>query len=471
MFKLEKVFQNDDRLLINLYFFFNTLFIFLSTYLFSIIENHSLYYFFEYSYFTQSNYYEFNFLNSIIFFLLFFFVNQNKLFKINKLYFFKTVFIYLMISYSLSLILIFYFIEDFYFTINFIYLLFTIFIFLMFNKFIFNIFLNYLIDSNIIQRNILLLGDKNSILKIFFSKNNSINIYKCCLLNVTDLEYTKLKNEIKIPIFKFSDDPRLILEYHEIGQIWILDNGNQEELNKNLKKIIQFPIDIFQIKTFKEHPYNENLINGIYQFKEFSKSNFYGIRFFIKILIDKILSIIFILISLPIITLSCLMIYLEDGFPLFFSQERTGWDGRRFTVYKLRSMKVLKERNFIFHQVQEGDTSLLNIGKFIRKFSIDELPQFLNVLKGDMSIVGPRPHTVQMDIHYFENENYMKRYKTLPGITGWAQVNGLRGATPTDDLIKKRMEYDLWYLNNWTILLDFYIIIKTFYAVFKFKGK
>src|SRR5210317_1558782 len=87
-----------------------------------------------------------------------------------------------------------------------------------------------------------------------------------------------------------------------------------------------------------------------------------------KILIDKILSIIFILISLPIITLSCLMIYLEDGFPLFFSQERTGWDGRRFTVYKLRSMEALKERNFIFHQVQEDDTSLLNIGKFIRKF-------------------------------------------------------------------------------------------------------
>src|SRR5210317_1751375 len=117
-----------------------------------------------------------------------------------------------------------------------------------------------------------------------------------------------------------------------------------------------------------------------------------------KILIDKILSIIFILISLPIITLSCLMIYLEDGFPLFFSQERTGWDGRRFTVYKLRSLNNLKFDKTM--QVEKNDPRLLKVGKFIRKFSIDELPQFLNVLKGDMSIVGPRPHMIKHDLNF-----------------------------------------------------------------------
>jgi len=98
------------------------------------------------------------------------------------------------------------------------------------------------------------------------------------------------------------------------------------------------------------------------------------------------------------------------------------------------------------------------------------LPQFFNVLKGDMSIVGPRPHPIQMDMHFNRINNYMRRYKTLPGITGWAQVNGSRGATPTEESIKKRMEYDLWYLNNWSLFLDLWIIVKTFYAIIKYKG-
>ena len=135
----------------------------------------------------------------------------------------------------------------------------------------------------------------------------------------------------------------------------------------------------------------------------------------------------------------------------------------------MRSLKINKI-NFKHDQVQQNDSRLLKVGRFIRKFSIDELPQFFNVLKGDMSIVGPRPHPIQMDMHFNKIYNYMKRYKTLPGITGWAQVNGSRGATPTEESIKKRMEYDLWYLNNWSLFLDLWIIVKTFYAVIKFKG-
>ena len=473
MFKLEKVFQNDDHIFINLYNLINSLLVFFSIYFIAILENNYFYEFTNYEIFKVSDLYEFSFLITFIFFISQFSFPLKKRYKYSYLNFFKTTFIYFFSSFTLSLFVILYFILNFFLSIIFFYIFVLIFLFLIFNKFLFNQIYKYLINGNIIQRNILLVGSKESL--IFFNKQkikSKINIYKCCLTIIEDEnKLKKFKQEIKIPVFTIRDDPRIILEYHEIGQIWILDNGNQSQFNQYFNIILDYPIDIFKINISKKLPLNEDLINHVFEYETYSLSNFYGIRFFIKILIDKILSIIFILISLPIITLSCLMIYLEDGFPLFFSQERTGWDGRRFTVYKLRSIKVLKERNLIFHQVQESDTSLLNIGKFIRKFSIDELPQFLNVLKGDMSIVGPRPHPVQMDIHYFENENYMKRYKTLPGITGWAQVNGLRGATPTDDLIKKRMEYDLWYLNNWTILLDFYIIIKTFYAIFKFKGK
>ena len=113
----------------------------------------------------------------------------------------------------------------------------------------------------------------------------------------------------------------------------------------------------------------------------------------------------------------------------------------------------------------------IKIGKFIRKYSIDEVPQFFNVLLGDMSIVGPRPHMVEHDIYYSKIfKEFLKRHKTNPGLTGWAQINGLRGATPTHESMKKRMEYDLWYLNNWTPLLDILIIFKTFFVIFKYKG-
>ena len=154
---------------------------------------------------------------------------------------------------------------------------------------------------------------------------------------------------------------------------------------------------------------------------------------------------------------------------MFFLQDRTGWDGRRFTIYKLRSLK-----NFQFkktEQVTVGDKRLLKIGKFIRKYSIDEIPQFFNVLKGDMSIVGPRPHMVEHDIYYSSLfKNFLKRHKTNPGITGWAQVNGFRGETKEPELMKKRMDFDLWYLNNWTFFLDIKIILKTVITVFKNKG-
>ena len=210
----------------------------------------------------------------------------------------------------------------------------------------------------------------------------------------------------------------------------------------------------------------ENLINDKYKFKYYEISKFYGFKLLLKIISDKVLSLIFLISFSPLISISMLLIYLEDGFPLFFTQDRTGWDGRRFKIYKLRSLKKTNFDKTV--QVQAGDNRLLKIGKFIRRFSIDELPQFYNVLIGDMSIVGPRPHMVEHDILYSSLfKNFLKRHKSNPGLTGWAQINSLRGATPTPEHMRKRMEYDLWYLSNWTLWLDYFIILKTFYVVFK----
>ena len=142
----------------------------------------------------------------------------------------------------------------------------------------------------------------------------------------------------------------------------------------------------------------KKLLANKYDFEYYEMSRFYGVNLFLKILMDKILSLVFLIISSPIIISSALAIYFEDGLPILFTQNRTGWDGRRFKIYKLRSLKKMSFDKTL--QVTRDDKRLLKIGKLIRRYSIDELPQFLNVLNGDMSIVGPRPHMVEHDIHY-----------------------------------------------------------------------
>ena len=180
---------------------------------------------------------------------------------------------------------------------------------------------------------------------------------------------------------------------------------------------------------------------------------------------DKILALIFILISLPIIIIFSILIFIEDGFPILFKQKRTGWDGRSFNIFKLRSIKNMKNKDEAL-QVKAGDDRLLKVGKIIRRLSIDELPQFLNVLKGDMSIVGPRPHMAEHTKFYSkEVNNFMQRHKCLPGITGWAQVNGLRGPTDKEGAMDKRFQHDLYYIKNWNLMLDVYILIRTVFVV------
>jgi len=284
-----------------------------------------------------------------------------------------------------------------------------------------------------------------------------------------NLNINLIKSEFKCPIFNQSDDLRSILEYHSLGQIWIL-NGNKNKLEV-LEKILKYSVDTLNI-NLEEVPNikGKKLLANKYDFEYYEMSRFYGVNLFVKILIDKLLSLIFLLIASPILCLSTIFIYLEDGFPILFTQNRTGWDGRRFKIYKLRTLKKITFDKTL--QVTQDDKRLLKIGKLLRRYSIDEIPQFINVLNGDMSIVGPRPHMVEHDIHYSNLfSKFLKRHKCNPGLTGLAQVNGFRGATPTPDIMKKRMKLDLWYLDNWTLWLDIKIIFKTFYALFKYKGE
>ena len=469
MFRLEKVFQNDDAGFLIFYNIVKSLQLLISSYVFVILSNNSIYELSKYEIFKNSNYYIYTILLIIIFFIISIFLKDNKEYKSNFISFLREDILIIFFSSIFVFAIIFILSIDFVLEIKFIYLLISQIIFLSLNKLCFNNLYKNLIDKNIIQKNIMLVGTYEEIKKIISEKFAKIYIFKCCMLtDINNINLKLIKSEIKFPIFNVDDELRSILEYHSLGQIWIL-NGNK--VNKStLSKIFKYSVDTLNIKLEEVNNFKgKKLLADKYDFEFYEKSRFYGVNLFFKIIIDKILSLFFLIMTSPILIFAMLIIYIEDGYPLLFTQNRTGWDGRRFKIYKLRSLKKFSFDKTI--QVTKEDKRLLKIGKFIRRFSIDELPQFINVLKGDMSIVGPRPHMVEHDIHYSSLfNNFLKRHKCNPGLTGWAQVNGLRGATPTTEIMKKRMEYDLWYLNNWTIFLDIYIIFKTFYAILKYKG-
>ena len=467
MFRLEKVFQNDDFLFLNFYIFIKTLVLFLTIYTFSILEFNSIHDLTSFTIFENSKFYNFSIYISSIYFIISFFFRLKKRYALNFLTFLKQDIQPLFLSLLLTFTLFFFLNDNFNFNIT-IALLLVIMIFNLFIlKKIINYLYNFLIDENIIQRNIMLIGSIDSIRLILKENLDNMNVYKCCLVFEKNSEIiNRLRLEFKIPTFDVNDDIRAILEYHSLGQIWILDDKTKN-IDSYLNKILKFSVDLLVV-NLKDKPIlgSENMINSKYQFFNYEISRFYGFNLFVKILIDKILSLFFIIILSPVFILSLLFLYLEDGYPLFFTQDRTGWDGRRFKIFKIRSLQKNKFDTKI--QVIKNDNRLLKIGKIIRRFSIDELPQFYNVLIGDMSIVGPRPHMVEHDILYSSLfKSFLKRHKANPGMTGWAQVSGFRGSTPSSDLMRKRMEHDLWYLKNWTIWLDFYIILKTFYIIFK----
>jgi putative colanic acid biosynthesis UDP-glucose lipid carrier transferase len=197
------------------------------------------------------------------------------------------------------------------------------------------------------------------------------------------------------------------------------------------------------------------------------ESPFYGADGLIKRVSDIVLaSAILVLIS-PLLLGIAVAVKLSSPGPVLFKQRRYGLDGRQIMVYKFRSMAVLED-GAVVQQATRDDPRVTRLGAFLRRSSLDELPQFINVLQGRMSVVGPRPHAVAHNELYRKLiRSYMIRHKVRPGITGLAQVNGLRGETDTVDKMRARIEYDLAYLRNWSLLLDLKIVLLTIVVVLK----
>jgi len=180
-----------------------------------------------------------------------------------------------------------------------------------------------------------------------------------------------------------------------------------------------------------------------------------------KRLFDVAIASLALILLAPLLGLVALAIKLDSTGPVFFRQRRRGYNLGEFRMWKFRTMTTLDDGDTI-RQAKQGDDRVTRVGRILRKYSIDELPQLLNVIAGDMSLVGPRPHAVAHD-RFFEKriEKYPRRLNVKPGITGWAQVNGLRGATETDHSMRQRVDHDLYYIDNWSLLFDVYIIALT----------
>jgi len=205
-------------------------------------------------------------------------------------------------------------------------------------------------------------------------------------------------------------------------------------------------------------------INGIPAFSV-CDTPFHGMRGISKRVSDVVLACLALLLMWPVMLATAVAVKLSSPGPVLFKQHRYGLNGEEILVYKFRSMTVCEDGPVIA-QASTRDRRVTPVGAFLRRTSLDELPQVLNVLEGKMSFVGPRPHAVAHNEEYRKLiSGYMIRHKIRPGITGWAQVNGLRGETSTVDKMQARVQYDLDYLKNWSLSLDMQIIARTVLTV------
>lgn len=276
-------------------------------------------------------------------------------------------------------------------------------------------------------------------------------------------EYT---NQHIIELGRVSELPALIDEY-KINTIYVvtplesskvLETLYFELLDKHVS--IHWVPDIFSLRLIN-HSVKE--IAGI-PVLTLSETPLTGISKLLKAVEDKVLAFLILLCISPILIAVAIAVKLDSPGPVFFRQDRTGWNGKTFRIWKFRSMRAGQAvgNAKMLKQAEKDDPRTTKVGKFIRKTSLDELPQLLNVLLGDMSLVGPRPHAVQHDEIYAQRiTDYYVRNNIKPGMTGLAQVRGYRGETKEIDQMMKRIESDIEYINNWSIWLDLSVLLRT----------
>lgn len=278
-----------------------------------------------------------------------------------------------------------------------------------------------------------------------------------------------LPNSLRPRMLGSTDTLRDYLRYNRVDRIVVaLPWVAKDSMQALLKKLRTVPVRIDMVPN-----------NVVWQFPAINMERLGGVPVLtiangrvdeqmgkVKRLEDLIISIAVLVLISPLLAMIALAIKLDSKGPVIFKQRRHGFNNEVFEVYKFRSMTVADSASAQVVQATRNDCRVTRLGKFLRRSSLDELPQLLNVLLGHMSIVGPRPHAVQHGIEFSALiSEYFARHNVRPGITGWAQINGLRGETDTVDKMLRRVEFDLHYIENWSLLLDLKIIMMTGIAV------
>ena len=259
-------------------------------------------------------------------------------------------------------------------------------------------------------------------------------------------------------------------EHQQPDEIWLcLPLSDEAGIRTSLEALrhsvanIRLVPDWFSIKLIN-HGISEAL--GI-PMLDLSASPVTGATRIIKAIEDRVLAFIILILISPLMLAIAIAVKATSPGPVYFRQKRNGWNGSVIKVYKFRSMYMHQEDDGQVTQATQGDPRITPLGRFLRRTSLDELPQFINVLQGRMSIVGPRPHAVAHNDYYKQHlPRYMLRHKVKPGITGWAQVHGLRGETDTLEKMEKRVEYDLYYIEHMSLWLDLKIMVMTVFKGF-----
>ena len=309
------------------------------------------------------------------------------------------------------------------------------------------------------------------------------------------LNLLETSRDIDLEIVGLFDDredarsPQSIRKYHKIGKIEELARYSRAQrvdlivvaiplsaetrLLTILPRLWELPVDIRisgHTSNLKLNPRAYTYIGKLPLLSVFDRP-LKGWSLFQKEALDRVLAFIAIIVLAPVLALVALAVKLESKGPVIFRQKRYGFNNELIEIYKFRSMYTDRCDATASKLVSKNDPRVTRVGRFIRKSSLDELPQLLNVLKGQLSLVGPRPHAAQAkaaeDLYEKVVDGYFARHRVKPGITGWAQINGWRGETDTRDKLEQRVKHDLEYIDQWSLLFDFYIIAKTPFALLK----
>jgi putative colanic acid biosynthesis UDP-glucose lipid carrier transferase len=278
----------------------------------------------------------------------------------------------------------------------------------------------------------------------------------------------------ELPLLGRISELGAFVQQRRVDQVWLAfpfraENRVKQVLHelRHCTADIRMVPDIFQFRLLN-HSMSE--VGGI-PVLNLTSSPMVGFDQFLKEIEDRVLAFLILFGISPLMLIVALMVKASSPGPVFFKQVRHGWDGKPIEVWKFRTMNLHDEHSGTVTQAVRNDPRVTALGRFLRSTSLDELPQFINVLQGRMSIVGPRPHAIEHNEQFKESvEQYMLRHKVKPGITGWAQVNGYRGETNTLEKMQKRVELDLFYIENWSIWLDLRIILKTLIRGFSDKN-